>query len=269
MKTRVLLGTVLSATLLTTAALGDDQQCLGAVAKGQRFMKAHKLVEASEHLRICAAVTCPVVVQADCARWLDDVEKALPSVVLAARNASGADLIDVKVSADGQRLVGKLDGQAVSINAGVHLFHFEGADGTSLDEQVLVKEGEKNREIVVTLRPSSSGSSSEWKTMGWVLAGLGLTGLGAAGLFGVIAILDKDGAHCHSNGGGCDPGSIGGIRNEAIASNAGWIAGGALLAGGAALLLLSPSGDHHPGGGVGVTPVVTSDAGGVVVKGVW
>ena len=206
MKTRLLLGAVLSVMLMTTFARGDDQQCLDAVAKGQRFMKAHQLVEASEHLRICAAAGCPAVVQVDCARWLDEVEKSLPSVVLAARNTSGADLVDVKVRADGQPLVGKLDGQAVSINAGVHLFHFEGVDGTSLDEQVLVKEGEKNREIAVVLRPTSSGSSSAWRTTGWVLGGLGLAGLGVGGVFGVIAIRNKNDAHCDSNGGGCDPG---------------------------------------------------------------
>src|SRR5271154_3508776 len=114
MKTRLLLGLLLPTCLITATAFADDKvACLDASAKGQRYKDTHKLVEARAQLRICAAAQCPAVVQTDCATWLAEVDKAMPGVVVAAKNGSGGDLFDVKVSVDGQPLLSKLDGQAV------------------------------------------------------------------------------------------------------------------------------------------------------------
>ena len=149
MKTRpalVSLALLLPTLLASSAALADGTPaapadtkaaCLDAATKGQRFRDTHKLVEAREQLRVCAAAQCPGVVQTDCANWLAEVDKALPSVVLAAKNGAGGDLVDVRVSVDGQPLVAKLDGQAVPMNAGLHTFHFEGTAGV-VDQQVVV-----------------------------------------------------------------------------------------------------------------------------------
>jgi hypothetical protein len=175
MKTCLLLGLLLPASLVATAAVADDKAaCLDAATKAQRFKDTHKLVEAREQLRICAAAECPAVVQTDCANWLAEVEKALPTVVVIAKSGAGADLVDVKVTVDGHPFVTKLDGQAIPMNAGPHTFHFEGADGT-LDQQVVVTEGEKSQKVAIVLgapppAPDTSGSSSTWKTAGWVWA---------------------------------------------------------------------------------------------------
>ena len=281
MKTRLFFVLVLPAALVTTAALADDKAaCLDAATKGQRFRDTHKLVEARDQLRVCAAAGCPAVVQTDCASWLADVEKALPSVVVTAKNGAGADLVDVKVSVDGQPLVSKLDGQAVPMNGGRHTFHFEGADG-SLDQQVVVTEGEKNRRVAVVLgvaapaaAPGSGsgantdGSSSSWRTVGWVLGGAGVVGLGVGTVFGIVTLGDKSSAHCDSNN-LCDPGTTGGIKSAALLSDIGWIAGGVLLASGAALVLLSPSGSPEATASVKVAPVFTASGGEVVVGGGW
>ncbi len=164
------------------------------------------------------------------------MEKALPSVVFnMAKSGSGTDLVDVKVSADGQPLVSKLDGQAVPMNAGSHTFHFDGPDGSRcVDLPILVKEGERNQTVAVTLAaapaaptPSQSGdspqntanvpgsvaklpdsaasapdpigSSNRWKTAGWAVGGAGVVGLGVATAFGVVAVSDKSAAHCDAH----------------------------------------------------------------------
>jgi hypothetical protein len=285
MKTGFLVGLLVPTALVATAALADDKAaCLDAASKGQRLRDTHKLAEAREQLRVCAAAHCPAVVQSDCANWLADVEKALPSVVLSAKTAAGADLVDVKVSVDGQPLVSKLDGQAVSMNAGPHTFHFEGVDGTGLDLQRLLKEGEKNQAVAVVLgaappAPSASQgtvpapeapsrSSSPWKTVGWVLGGVGVAGLGVGTVFGVLATGDKTRAHCDANN-VCDPGTVSGIKSAALVSDVGWIAGGVLLASGAALVLFAPSASRKPTEGVGVVPVVTARGGEIVARGTW
>jgi hypothetical protein len=292
--TPLAIASTLAAVLTTTPARADDKAaCIDANSKGQRFRDEHKLVEAREQLRICAAAHCPAVIQTDCASWLAEVEKALPGVVVTAKNGAGAYLVDVKVSVDGQPLLSKLDGRAVPLNAGPHAFHFEGADGTSVDQQVFVREGDKNQPVTAVLgeparAPSGSNAhavepvkpgantdtsanakttSSPLKTVGWVTGGVGVVGLGLGAAFGLIAMGDKSGAHCDANN-VCDPGSTSGIKSAALVSDIGWIAGGVLVATGAALLLFAPSG-APASAGVRITPVVTASGGAVVVGGAW
>ena len=306
MKTRLLLALLVPATLVTTFSHADDKAaCLDAAKKGQRFKDNHKLVEAREQLRICAAAVCPAVVESDCATWLAEVDAALPSVVVTAKNGAGADLVDVKVSMDGQALVSKLDGHAVAMNAGPHTFHFAGAVGSTLDWEVVVREGEKNQAVAVVLGgavgapapapalpnaaaaapvpetpasaaappsgvatpPDSSGSSGTLKTVGWVLGGAGVVGLGVGTIFGVIAMGDKNAAHCVNNV--CDAGTTGGIKSSALVSDVGWIAGGVLLAIGAGFVLSGPSGRHEPTAGLRVSPIITASGAGVVTGVSW
>jgi hypothetical protein len=95
-------------------------------------------VEAREKFAVCAAAECPPVVQGDCAGWLASVEKALPSVVLMAKDDGGASLIDVKVTMDGQPFLKRLDGRAVSVDPGPHTFRFEGPGGVTVEQVELV-----------------------------------------------------------------------------------------------------------------------------------
>jgi hypothetical protein len=285
MKVRVLPGLLLGAALVPSLAMADDKAaCLEAAAKGQRLRGSHQLVEAREQMRACAAAQCPAVVQTDCARWLDEVEAALPTVVLAARGGTGVDLFDVKVTVDGKLVASKLDGEGAPMNAGPHTFHFEGADGTSVDQQVMIKEGEKNQVVSVVLGsipaavPGPAGlpetvpgaeraTSSPWKTVGWVVGGVGVAGLAVGTVFGLVAIGDKNAAHCADNL--CDPGKASGIKSAALVSDIGWISGGVLLATGAALVLFTPRGRTEAAVTVRMAPVAIAGGGGALLGGAW
>src|SRR5271167_2677163 len=93
---------LITAALLTlpaaTARADDKAACLDAASKGQSLRDHGKLVEARELFRRCAAQGCPQMVVQDCGGWLGDVEKSLPTVVVTAKDGSGNDLVDVKVS---------------------------------------------------------------------------------------------------------------------------------------------------------------------------
>ena len=84
-------------TLSGTSLADDKETCLDAVSKGQRFRDTHKLVQAREQFRVCAAATCPAVVQTDCAQWLDSVDKALDVL-----RQDHADLITMDVRMPGR-----------------------------------------------------------------------------------------------------------------------------------------------------------------------
>ncbi len=300
LRTLLLPALVLSTLAAGSVAHADDKAaCLDAAAKGQRLRDTHRLVEAREQLRICAQASCPAVVQSDCASWLSDVEKTMPTVVVTARNAAGDDIADVRVSVDGQALVSRLDGQAVPLNAGLHAFHFEGAGGAVLDKQVMVREGEKNQSIAIVLgaapapvpapapspaspapapapapatgpapatAPASSGGGSH--TLAWVLGGAGVVGLGVGAVFGIVAMNAKSSANCDSTG-VCDYGTTSGIKTDALVADVGFIGGGLLLAGGAALLLFSGGHDAATGLHVHVAPSVVAGGGGATLGGRW
>jgi hypothetical protein len=283
MKTRSIPGFLVPVWLAASVVHADDKAtCLDAASKAQRLQDAHKLVEARERLRVCARAQCPAVVQTDCANWLAEVEKTLPTVVFVATTRAGAALVDVKVSIDGLPLAPKLDGQALPVNAGLHTFHFESASDGSSDQQVLVNEGERNRAVAVVLAaaapaqtPPSNGSAQEtggrsrasnW--VGWVLGGAGVLGLGVGTVFGVVTLGDKRSAHCDDNN-VCDPGTVGEIKNASLVSDIGWLAGGTLLAAGVAVVLFVPSGSHGAAAGIGVAPVFTAGGGEIVTGGRW
>jgi hypothetical protein len=275
------------AVVATRTAMADHKAvCLDASSKAQSLRDAHMLLEAREKLRVCAAAGCPAVVQTDCATWLAEVETALPTVVVTAKTGAGVDLVDVKVSVDGQPLVTQLDGHAVPMNAGPHTFHFEAAAGM-LDQRVVIREGEKNQPVAVVLgappvpapppepptpapapaKSPTGDSGGPLRTVGWVLGGVGLAGLGLGGVMGVVAMSDKSSAHCDSSN-RCDPGTTGGIRTAALLSDIGWISGGVLVATGLALVVLAPKSSHETASMV-LAPRVDVHGGGASIVGRW
>jgi hypothetical protein len=288
-----------STALLAAPASADDKVvCLDASSKAQTFRDQHKLVEAQEALRVCARQQCPTVVRNDCTEWLAEVEKSLPTVVVSAKDESGADLVDVTVTVDNAPFAKKLDGSSLPIDPGPHAFHFQAADGTSLDRQVLIKQGEKDQSVAVVLQkvapagttagappasetgapaglatqtpegPPPAGVSNVTRTLGWVSGGLGIAGLVVGGVFGGLAMSAKSSSCDASNS--CKAGSIDDIRSKALVSDVGFGVGGVLLATGVALILLSPSTHTDAQVGVRVLPAVGANgAGGVVVGGAW
>jgi hypothetical protein len=282
MKRALVVGLFTTMVALASPAAADDKAaCLDAAAKAQTLRAAHHLLDARVQLRICAAANCPEVVQSDCVPWLAEVEKALPAVVVSAKNAAGADLIDVKVTVDGQPFATHLTGQAVAMDAGPHTFHFEAADGSTLDQQVLIKEGAKDQPVAVVLKSGGAGAApagapapsqgsptgtSTLRTVGWIVGGVGVAGLAAGVVSGIIAVSDKSSANC--NGNNVCQGSVSGVKSAALAADIGFIAGGVLVAGGAGLVLFAPRGAPAASStGVRMLPVLTAGGGGLVAGG--
>lgn len=140
-------------------AMADDKQaCLDAYASGQRLQRAEEFLEARRQLRTCARAVCPAFVQADCARWLGEVEAAIPSVVLSARTPDGQDVIEVDVTMDGRPLLAALDGKSVDLDPGVHELVFESEGYRPERREVVIKTGEQNRKVEVVLHPLGSAT---------------------------------------------------------------------------------------------------------------
>jgi hypothetical protein len=187
------------ATLAAPARAADDnvRACIAASTDGQTLRQQGKLLAAREQMIACARDACPPIVRSHCARWLSEVDAAIPSVVVRAEDAAGQDVIGARLAIDGRAQ--KLDGKPVRLDPGPHTVTIVNDRGARKDERVLLAEGESSR--VVTLHLPSAGDASlapappaattsraRYVPAGaWILGGIGVVGLGAATYFGLTA----------------------------------------------------------------------------------
>ncbi len=183
-------------------AKADDgiRACIAASTDGQTLRQQGKLLAAREQMIACARDSCPGVVRAQCARWLKEVEVAIPSVVVRAVDASGADVIGARLSIDGRPQA--LDGQPVRLDPGTHTVAVETDAGARKQERLLLLEGEASRRVIVRLPKAASpaaaagATASTWTRIplgAWILGGAGLVALGGATYFGLAAKSELDG----------------------------------------------------------------------------
>jgi hypothetical protein len=204
--------------LAPRASAGDKQVCSDAYSQAQSLRDDHKLVKAREQLRVCARNKCPAFIAKDCATWLDQVEAALPSVVLEAKDGKGNDVSQVKVTMDGQPFADKLIGAAMPIDPGEHKFVFEAPGVPLAEKSFLIREGERARHLEVVLDPdrargapqppapgpSSSASApppeaparrgSGQRTAALIVGAIGFAGLAAGTTLALVAKSTYDGA---------------------------------------------------------------------------
>jgi hypothetical protein len=193
--------------LMATPARADPfDACIDSAEQGQRLRLEGKLTRAREKLLACSQAQCPVVVRSDCSRWLSEIERLTPSIVLRAVDSAGADVVDVRVEVDDRTLTERLDGSEIHVDPGQHVFRFTRAGAAPMEQTVLVREGEQHRPVSVIfatpvpvppkegsgLAPVRSGTEADMRPLPaapprsrvnvvWPIAAIGAGGLAIAG----------------------------------------------------------------------------------------
>jgi hypothetical protein len=136
-------------------ASGDETKvtCIAAADRGQELRDEGKYGAAREAFVACARDACPAVIAKSCLRWLTDLDAALPTVVIGARDAEGRDVAAARVLVDGVVVAEKLDGMPRSIDPGPHVVRVEREGSAPSEVHVVVRAAEKGRAIVATLAP--------------------------------------------------------------------------------------------------------------------
>jgi hypothetical protein len=142
------------------AADPTTADCLAATEHSFALRNQHKLRDARAELLICSAPSCPADIRAECLRRVADTNVAIPTIVFEAKDASGNDLSVVKVSMDGQTLAEQLEGPALSIDPGVHVFTFETPGQPVVQKRFVIREGEKDRRERITIGAVAVGASA-------------------------------------------------------------------------------------------------------------
>lgn len=218
-------GALLGALLAPATAIADPQAdaCYSAPVDGQTLQRAGKLLEARERFAGCARTSCPPEIVADCSRWLSDVEAATPSVVMAARDGEGHDVVDVRVVIDGRAPV-DLSARAIPLDPGAHKLVFQRAGSADVSVDTLLREGEKNREVAVRFgvapgaagEPGSPRAGRPVPLAVWIAGGAGALGLASFATFGALGVSERGANHCDS---GCTQGQKDAVDSKYLVAN--------------------------------------------------
>jgi hypothetical protein len=156
--------------------------CVTAHERGLALQEQGAFIAARAQFTRCASAVCPLMVLEECAKLTQVMSAAIPTVVLAARDPEGRELSEVQVKVDGKPFVTHLDGRAKELDVGEHTFEFAG-NGATQRQKAVLREGEKQRVIQVTLGEPRPPSSAAIPPASWALGGVGIAALGGFGYF--------------------------------------------------------------------------------------
>jgi hypothetical protein len=259
------------ATWTASARADEKRACVTSFEDAQRLRKENKLGASREHLLRCVQETCPAVVRDYCRSWLEDVDKAQPTIVVVARDGEGRDVGDVKMTLDGRPVAGQVVGAAIAVDPGEHALRFERDASPPVEEKLVAREGEKLRQVRVTFQvPAQTAAVPEEapkrgpSTLAIIFGGVGVVALGSFAYFGLKALSD---AHhlrdtCAPY---CDQADIDAVSTKNLVSGISLGVGIAALGVGTWLFLKSREreGDgegRRPAAGIKVSPVSSGGA---------
>jgi hypothetical protein len=185
------------ATWPAPARADEKSACVTSFEEAQKLRKESKLGASREQLLQCVQQACPPVVRDYCRSWLEEVEKAQPTIVIVVRDAQGRDVSDVKITLDGRPVAAPVVGSALPIDPGEHALRFEHDASAPVDQKLIAREGEKLREVRVTFQdppPAAVAPDHAPKqgppALAFVFGGVGVLALGSFAYFGLKALSD-------------------------------------------------------------------------------
>jgi hypothetical protein len=151
-------GSVSSSALAADGA-DSKEACLSAADTGQSLRDDGQYAAARDQFLVCARDVCPKLVHEQCTEWLRSLDEATPTVVFGAKDDRGNDVGAARVLSDGKLVTSNLDGKPLLLDPGPHDIRFERDPGGAVTVHVVLRTGEKNREVTATF-PTIEGQPS-------------------------------------------------------------------------------------------------------------
>jgi hypothetical protein len=252
--------TVPKSAVATESAM-TKAQCIAASESGQDLRRTGKLRDARTEFAVCLDPSCPGPIREDCAQHMDEIVKAMPSVVFEVTDSAGNDVPGLAITMDGRPFAssGGIPGAAVDVDPGDHTVSVDAAGFRKMEKRLVAVEGRKRRRLVVimdradgapvarTASPTVDAPTRSFRppTLAWVAFGVGAGGL----TLGTIAGLVAGGKHstlegeCNNTAGTCTPSyanDLDAFHTWRTVSTAGYVVGVLGVAGGATLWLTAP-----------------------------
>lgn len=176
--------------------------CAQAYESAQESRASGQLQETRQRLAFCAQTECPSFVQKDCARWLVEVERELPSVVITAPGLDAATAAGVVVKIDGQIVARGLSGEALALDPGSHELVVESPGQVPVMRTIMAQQGVQKRAIEIefaSLAPPAStevdpgpDTASQLRPYAFAAWGAGAVGLGVFAVLGTLGRAEED-----------------------------------------------------------------------------
>jgi hypothetical protein len=229
----------IGAFLLALPARGappDKAACLSAYEEGQRARIKSDLRLARERLLVCARDPCPATMHTECAEWLRDVDRRIPSVVVEAALPDGSLPAQARVYFDEILLGNALEGRAFDVDPGTHTFRLETDKGDPAEQKLLILVGERARKVrfvieapnpapamVAPTRPApapppappAAARPVPWTT--YVFGTAGAIALGSFAFFGARGLAQR--SNLDACKGSCTAADVDSTRQEFIAAD--------------------------------------------------
>jgi hypothetical protein len=185
-----------SAFVESECRAASREECLEAHGRGQDQRDSGRLTSARQTFLACAQSSCPPLVQADCARFGEELDRIVPTVSFAARDTTGGDLPDTVAYVDDQSTPLRLDdGKSFDMDPGKHTIRFV-HDGHETKVSIVLSEGEKGRNVIATFAdvvaaPTALSQAPAVPKAKRPVAPLLVAGLGAAAAItgGVLVVV--------------------------------------------------------------------------------
>jgi len=224
----VLLGlaTMLATPMLRADdAVQEDTVCFDAAVAGQKAQKAGELGNARAAFLKCARAVCPAEVTARCTNWVAEIDAAMPSVLVAAQDDRGHDLLTGVIRIDGVSHPETLEGQSVALEPGPHTLRLETVGRAPVEQSVVVREHEKNRRVVLRIPPLVVVHRS---VAPFVLGGVGIVFGLAFGSFAIAGVVDRESSGCNVQS-GCSATDANRVRAELAIADISLVAAGVFV----------------------------------------
>jgi len=194
----VAMGGIIVPSTVRAAEPDAKARCKASYESAQVLQREERLEAARAQLHICRE-TCPAPLVRQCTTWEAEVEALLPTVRVAARDATGAVVRDVRILIDG-RVITNVDGP-VAVDPGAHVFRFEPRGGPAVETREDVHAGERERVVTVVVEEAPSPARPapaappppppRSTTPSWVLGGVGVAALAVAGGLAIKGHVDR------------------------------------------------------------------------------
>jgi hypothetical protein len=125
--------------------------CLESFNWAQRARELRRWVDARSYFVACTNEVCPSDFRRECFQRVEDLNRAIPTVVIDVADAAGSPVSGATIAVDGASNPRTLDGTAFSVDPGWHLLTVGGA-GKSVTKKVETLEGVKAAKLHVVLR---------------------------------------------------------------------------------------------------------------------
>lgn len=142
------------------AEAASKEECVDIHSRGQDLKDRGQIVRARQMFLSCAQSSCPSLVQSDCARLGEEVERIVPTVSFSARDTAATDLPNTSVYVDDILLASRLDeGKSYDLDPGKHIVRYV-HEGKETIVRVVLNQGEKGRVLLATFAEGEGARKS-------------------------------------------------------------------------------------------------------------